>query len=314
MGLCCVGNIKKSLLELIGNTPMVELSNFNQKYQTQATIIAKLESFNPLGSSKDRVGYNLIQSALKKGLIDISTTIIEPTSGNTGIGLAYVCAIMKMKLILTMPETMSQERIKLLKALGAEVILTDGMLAMKGAIMKAEELAKEIPNSYIPQQFENEANSEIHRQTTAQEILNDTDGKVDIFVAGVGTGGTITGIGEVLKQHNPNTYIVAVEPDTSPLLSGGTAGSHKLQGIGANFIPSILNTKIYDEVVPVSAENAYEMVRVLGKTDGILCGISSGAALYAGLQLALKKENAGKNIVVLLPDSGERYLSTDLFK
>lgn len=314
MRLYFVGNIKKSLLDLIGNTPMVELTNFNQINQTKATIIAKLESFNPLGSSKDRVGYHMIMSALNKGIIDKSTTIIEPTSGNTGIGLAYVCAIMGMKLILTMPETMSQERIKLLKALGADVILTDGMLAMKGSILKAEELAKKIPNSYIPQQFENEANSEIHRETTAKEIIEDTDGKVDIFIAGVGTGGTITGIGEVLKQYNPQIHIVAVEPDTSPLLSGGTAGPHKLQGIGANFIPSILNTQIYDEVYPVSTDNAYEMARTLAKTDGILCGISSGAALYAGLQLALKTENAGKNIVVLLPDSGERYLSTDLFK
>lgn len=309
-----MANIKKSLLELIGNTPLVELTNFNAKHNTKATIIGKIESFNPLGSAKDRVGYAMIQTALKAGKIDENTTIIEPTSGNTGIGLAFVCASMNMKLILTLPETMSVERINLLKALGAEVVLTNGSLGMKGAIEKAKELSTEIENSYIPQQFENPANPEIHRQTTAQEILKDTDGNVDIFVASVGTGGTITGIGEALKQYNPNIKVVAVEPKNSAVLSGEQAGLHKLQGIGAEFIPKILNTKIYDEIIPVSDDDAYKLTNELAKSDGILTGISSGAALFAALQLSLREENKGKSIVVLLPDTGERYLSTDLFK
>lgn len=309
-----MANIKKSLLELIGNTPLVELANFNSNNETKATIIAKLESFNPLGSAKDRVGYAMIKEALETGKINKDTTIIEPTSGNTGIGLAFVCASMNIKLILTLPETMSVERINLLKALGAQVILTEGSLGMKGAIQKANDLALEIENSFIPQQFENIANPEIHRQTTAQEIIRDTDGKVDIFVAGVGTGGTVTGVGEVLKQHNKDVKVIAVEPLSSPVLSGKQAGPHKIQGIGAGFVPKILNTNIYDEVIPVSNEDAFKTANKLAKSDGILCGISSGAALYAALQVSLREENKGKNIVVLLPDTGERYLSTDLFK
>lgn len=309
-----MANIKKSLLELIGNTPLVELTNFNSNNEAKATIIAKLESFNPLGSAKDRVGYAMIKEALETGKINKDTTIIEPTSGNTGIGLAFVCASMNIKLILTLPETMSVERINLLKALGAQVILTEGSLGMKGAIQKANDLALEIKNSFIPQQFENIANPEIHKQTTAKEIIRDTDGKVDIFVAGVGTGGTITGVGEVLKQHNKDVKVIAVEPLNSPVLSGKQAGPHKIQGIGAGFVPKILNTNIYDEVIPVSNGDAFKTANQLAKSDGILCGISSGAALYAALQVSLREENKGKNIVVLLPDTGERYLSTDLFK
>lgn len=309
-----MSNIKKSLLELIGNTPLVELSNFNEAHNTKATIIAKLESFNPLGSAKDRIGYAMLNEALLSGKINTETVIIEPTSGNTGIGLAYVCAIKKMKLILTMPETMSVERMSLLKALGATLVLTDGALGMKGAIAKANEIAGETQNSFIPQQFENPANPEIHRTTTAQEILRDTDSKVDIFVAGVGTGGTITGVGEVLKQHIANVKIVAVEPANSAVLSGNSPGKHGLQGIGAGFIPKALNTSVYDEIITIKEEDAYKAASELAKSDGILVGISSGAALAAALQLALKDCNQGKNIVVLLPDTGERYLSTDLYK
>lgn len=309
-----MSNIKKSLLELIGNTPLVELSNFNEKNNARATIIAKLESFNPLGSAKDRISYAMIESAFEQGKINSGTTIIEPTSGNTGIGLAYVCAIMKLNLILTMPETMSIERVNLLKALGSQVVLTEGALGMKGAIKKAEELALEIENSFIPQQFENIANPEVHRKTTAREILRDTGGDIDVFVAGVGTGGTITGVGEVLKQHNPNIKIIAVEPKSSAVLSGEKPAPHKIQGIGAGFIPKILNTKIYDEIITVSNEDAFRAANELAKSDGILAGISSGAALHAALTISKRTEFAGKRIVVLLPDTGERYLSTDLFK
>ncbi len=309
-----MSNIKKSLIELIGNTPLVELSNFNKNNNTKGTIIAKLESFNPLGSVKDRVGYAMIKTGQEQGKINANTTIIEPTSGNTGIGLAYVAASMGLKLILTMPETMSVERINLLKALGAKIILTQGALGMKGAIQKAEELSQEIENSYIPQQFENPANPDIHRKTTAVEILTDTEGKVDVFIAGVGTGGTITGIGEVLKQNIPNVKIIAVEPKSSAVLSGEKAAPHKIQGIGAGFVPKALNTNVYDEIITVSNEDAFKTSNQLAKSDGILVGISSGAALYAALTVSLREEYKGKNIVVLLPDTGERYLSTDLFK
>lgn len=305
--------IKKSLVELIGNTPLVELTNYNKKHEIKALLTAKLEAFNPLGSVKDRVGYAMIKAAFDAGLIDNDSVIIEPTSGNTGIGLAFVCASYGLKLILTMPETMSVERMNLLSALGAELVLTDGKLGMKGAISKAEELAKEINRAFIPQQFENPANPQIHRETTALEILRDTDGDIAAFVAGVGTGGTITGVGEVLKKNNPNVKIVAVEPLSSPVLSGGVAGPHKLQGIGAGFLPKVLNTEVYDEIITVSNEDAFKSASELAKTDGILCGISSGAALFAATQLAKRSEFVGKRIVVLFPDTGERYLSTDLY-
>ncbi|MEG0691666.1 MAG: cysteine synthase A [Oscillospiraceae bacterium] len=309
-----MSNIKKSLTELIGNTPLVELTNYNQNNDLQATIVAKLESFNPLGSAKDRIGYAMIQSAFEAKKINEHSTIIEPTSGNTGIGLAFVCASYQLKLILTMPETMSVERMNLLKALGAELVLTEGALGMKGAIAKAEELSSTIENSFIPQQFENPANPQIHRETTALEILRDTDEKVDIFIAGIGTGGTITGVGEVLKKNNPNTRIIAVEPLSSAILSGEKPGPHKIQGIGAGFVPKTLNTKIYDEIIKVSNDDAFKASNELAKSDGILCGISSGAALFAATQVAKRSEFEGKRIVVLLPDTGERYLSTDLYK
>jgi len=306
--------IAKSLTDLIGNTPLLELTNYNKDNSLEAKVIAKLEYFNPAGSVKDRIGYAMIKDAEEKGLINKDTVIIEPTSGNTGVGLAFVAAAKGYRLILTMPETMSIERRNLLKALGAELVLTPGPDGMKGAIKKAEELVEQAPNSFIPQQFENPANPEIHRKTTAEEIWRDTDGKVDIFVAGVGTGGTITGVGEVLKQKNPNIRIVAVEPFDSPILSGGNAGSHKIQGIGANFIPKVLNTKIIDEIFKVQNHEAYETSRKLSKTEGLLVGISSGAVVFAATQIARRPENKGKSIVVLLPDSGERYLSTDLFQ
>jgi len=306
--------IAKSLVELIGNTPLLELSNFNKEKEVLANVIAKLEYFNPGGSVKDRIGYAMVVDAEKKGLLNKDTLIIEPTSGNTGIALAYVAAAKGYKLILTMPETMSMERRNLLTALGAELVLTPGPQGMKGAIAKAEELKVNNPNSIILQQFENESNPEIHRNTTALEIYNDTDGNVDIFVAGVGTGGTVTGVGEVLKAKNPNVKIVAVEPVASPVISGGKPGAHKIQGIGAGFIPKNLNVDIIDEVILVSNEDSFKTSKDLARTEGLLVGISAGAAVHAAVELAKREENKGKNIVVLLPDTGERYLSTDLYK
>lgn len=305
--------IAESLLDLVGKTPMLKMSRFAEACGASANIIGKLEYFNPLGSSKDRVGKAMIEDAEKKGLLKEGTVIIEPTSGNTGIGLAYASVIKGYKLILTMPENMSQERIKLLKALSAEIVLTPKEKGMQGAIDKANELAAEIGDAYIPAQFENEANPNIHKITTAQEILHDTYGHVDYFVAGVGTGGTLTGVGETLKAFNKNTKIIAVEPKDSPVLKGGQAAPHALQGIGANFVPKILNTSIIDDIVDVTTEQAYNAVRCAAETEGLLVGISSGAALFAAATIAVRDENAGKNIVVLLPDSGERYLSTDLF-
>ena len=307
-------NIKKSLTELIGNTPLLKLSRFAGQRGLVAEIDAKLEYFNPLGSVKDRAAYAMILDAEEKGLLNKDTVIIEPTSGNTGVGLAFVAAARGYQLILTMPETMSVERRKLVAALGAKLVLTDGKLGMKGAIAKAEELHRENPNSFIPQQFENPANPEAHRQTTALEILRDTDKKVDIFVAGVGTGGTLTGIGEVLKREIPGVKIVAVEPKNSPVISGGQPGPHGLQGIGAGFIPGNLNVDIIDEVMQVENEEAYAASREAARTEGLLVGISSGAALHAASVLAARPQNAGKRIVVLFPDTGERYLSTPLFE
>ncbi len=309
-----MAKIAKSLLELIGNTPLVQLDRFAQKEGLNARILAKVESFNPLGSVKDRVGYALIAYAEEKGLIDSDTLIIEPTSGNTGIGLAYTAAIKGYRLILTMPESMSRERRSLLKALGAELVLTPAAKGMQGAIDKAEELRAEHANSYIPGQFTNPANAEAHRHTTAQEILRDMDGTVDFFVSAIGTGGTITGIGEVLKAHDPETRVIAVEPAASPVLSGGKPGPHKIQGIGAGFVPEVLNTKIYDEIITVENDDAFAAARLASQTEGLLVGISSGAALHAAEVLAKRPENAGKTIVVLLPDTGERYLSTELFE
>jgi cysteine synthase len=309
-----MAKISKHLTDLIGKTPLLELSNFNKENHTLGTIIAKLEYFNPGGSVKDRIGYAMIDDAEKKGQIKNNTVIIEPTSGNTGIALALVAASKGYRLILTMPETMSMERRNLLKALGAELVLTPGSEGMKGAIRKAEELSLTISNSFIPQQFNNLANPEIHRQTTAEEIWNDTDGKVDIFISGVGTGGTITGVGEVLKKRKPGVKIIAVEPTDSAVLSGGNPGPHKIQGIGAGFIPNVLNTKIIDEIITVKNEDAFEASRTLAKIEGLLVGISSGAAIHAALQVAQRSENIGKNIVVILPDTGERYLSTILYQ
>lgn len=306
--------IAKNLTDLIGNTPLLELTNFNKKHELAGKLIGKLEYFNPTGSVKDRVGFAMIEDAEKKGILKKGSVIIEPTSGNTGIGLAFVAAAKGYKLIITMIETMSMERRKLLKSLGAEIVLTPEAEGMKGAINKAKELAAQIPNSFIPQQFENDANPEMHRKTTAEEIWRDTDGQVDIFICGVGTGGTITGVGEVLKERNPNVKIIAVEPYNSQVLSGGTPGPHQLQGLGANFIPKVLNTDILDEIIPVKNKDAFETARELGKIEGLLVGISSGAAVYAGVQVAKRPENKGKNIVVLLPDTGERYLSTSLFE
>lgn len=308
-----MSNIYKNLTELIGNTPLLEITNYNKENNLEATLIAKLEYFNPAGSVKDRIAYAMITTAEDKGLLQKDSVIIEATSGNTGIGLAFVSASKGYRLILTMPETMSIERRNLLKAYGAELVLTDGAKGMKGAIEKAEELAKEIPNSFIPGQFINEANPTIHRKTTGPEIWKDTDGKVDIFVSGVGTGGTITGTGEYLKSQNPNIKIIAVEPVGSPVLSGGKGGPHKIQGIGAGFIPEILNTKVYDEIIKVDNEDAFKASRTIASAEGLLVGISSGAALHAATLLAKKEENKGKTIVVLLPDTGERYLSTPLF-
>lgn len=303
----------KSADELIGNTPLLELSHLEKKFNLKAKIFAKLEYFNVTGSIKDRVAKSMIIEAEKSGILKPNSVIIEPTSGNTGIGLASVGTSRGYKVIIVMPETMSKERRQLIKAYGAELVLTDGSKGMNGAIEKAEELAKEIPNSFITGQFTNPANPAIHRDTTGPEIWKDTEGKIDILVAGVGTGGTITGIGEFLKSKNPKIKIVAVEPASSPVLSKGIAGSHKIQGIGAGFIPKVLNTKIYDEIIPINDEEAFETGRLLGQTEGILIGISSGAALSAALKLANQDENAGKNIVVILPDTGDRYLSTALF-
>lgn len=307
-------NISKSLTELIGNTPLLELTRYNEKHQLLGKVIAKLEYFNPMGSVKDRVANAMITDAEAKNLINSDTVIIEPTSGNTGVGLAFVAASKGYKLILTMPDTMSIERRNLLSALGAELVLTPGAEGMKGAINKAIELSEKYPNSYIPQQFENPSNPNVHKVTTAVEILRDTDEKVDILVAGVGTGGTISGTGEVLKSKLPNVKIVAVEPEGSAVISGESPGPHKIQGIGAGFIPKNLNVSILDEVIKVTNEQAFETSRALAEQEGLLVGISSGAALYAATLLALRPENEGKHIVVILPDTGERYLSTPLFE
>jgi cysteine synthase A len=308
-----MAKIAKHLTDLIGNTPLLELTNFNKANDVKAKIIAKLEYFNPASSVKDRIGFAMIDTAERAGLINKETTIIEPTSGNTGIALAFVAASKGYKLILTMPETFSVERRNILKALGAELVLTPGPEGMAGAIKKAEELHLNTPNSFIPQQFKNPANPEIHRKTTAEEIWRDTDGKVDIFIGGVGTGGTITGVGEVLKKHNPNVQIIAVEPADSPVLSGGQKGPHKIQGIGAGFVPDVLNRSIIDEIITVKNDEAFAISRALAKNEGLLVGISSGAATTAALKVALRPENKGKVIVVLLPDTGERYLSTQLY-
>ncbi len=300
--------IANNMTELIGNTPLVKINKL-----TNANIFAKIESFNPAGSIKDRPALNMIEKAEKEGLINKDTVIIEPTSGNTGIGLAMVCAIKGYKMILTMPETMSLERRKLLKAYGAEIILTEGSKGMQGSVDKAIELSKKYPNSFIPQQFDNPANPEAHIKTTAEEILHDTDGKVDVIVAGAGTGGTITGIAKGLKSHNPQIKAIAVEPESSQVLAGKPAGAHKIQGIGANFVPKNFDYNVVDEIIPVSDEDAFETARKLAKAEGILCGISSGAAMYAAAEIAKRPEYKNKMIVVILPDSGERYLSSELF-
>ncbi len=308
-----MANIAHNLIDLIGNTPLLELSRTEKNERLKARIIVKLELFNPARSVKDRVGFAMLDDAERRGLINKDTTIIEPTSGNTGIGLALVSAIRGYHLILTMPEAMSLERRKLLKALGAELVLTPAYEGMAGAIRKAQELAQEIGNAFIPQQFENKANAEIHRKTTAEEIWRDTDGKVDILVAGIGTGGTITGVGEVLKKYNPHIQVIAVEPDSSPVLSGGKPGPHKIQGIGAGFVPKVLNTTIYDEIIRIKDEEAYDRGRQLARTDGVLTGVSSAAAVAAAIRIAKRPENEKKNIVVILPDTGERYLSTPIY-
>lgn len=308
-----MAGIAKNLTDLIGNTPMLELGNYSKSEGVEARLIAKLEYFNPAGSVKDRIGYAMIRDAEEKGLINKDTVIIEPTSGNTGIALAFVAAAKGYRLIITLPDNFSMERRNLMKALGAELVLTPAQEGMNGAIQKAKELAEEIPNSFIPQQFENPSNPEMHRKTTAEEIWRDTEGKVDIFVAGVGTGGTLTGVAEVLKSRNKDVRIVAVEPADSAVLSGGKRGPHKIQGIGAGFIPKVLNTAIIDEVFPVENEDAYETSRKLAKREGLLVGISSGAAVYAAAQIGKRPENKGKNIVIILPDTGERYLSAGLY-
>ena len=308
-----MSKIYTSADQLIGKTPLLEFTHIEKAENLEAKLIAKLEYFNPAGSVKDRIAKAMIEDAEKKGLLKPGSVIIEPTSGNTGIGLAAVAAAKGYKIIIVMPETMSVERRQLMKAYGAELVLTEGAKGMKGAIAKAAELAQQTPNSFIPGQFVNPANPKIHRDTTGPEIWEDTDGKVDIFVAGVGTGGTITGVGEFLKSKNPNIKVVAVEPATSAVLSTGVADAHKIQGIGAGFVPDVLNTKIYDEIIPVQNEDAFITGKLIGKKEGVLVGISSGAALWAGIQLAKRPENKGKNIVVLLPDTGDRYLSTALF-
>lgn len=308
-----MSKIYTSADQLIGKTPIVEFTNIEKSEGLEAKILAKLEYFNPAGSVKDRIAKQMIDEAEKSGQLKPDSVIIEPTSGNTGIGLASVAAARGYRIIIVMPETMSIERRQLMKAYGAELVLTEGVKGMKGAIEKADELAKEIPNSFIPGQFVNPSNPKAHFETTGPEIWEDTDGKVDIFVAGVGTGGTVTGVGQYLKSKNPNVKIVAVEPESSPVLSKGTAGSHKIQGIGAGFVPKVLDTKIYDEIIAVSNEDAFATGKTVGRKEGVLVGISSGAALHAGIELAKRPENKGKNIVVLLPDTGDRYLSTPLF-
>ncbi|MBO6193447.1 MAG: cysteine synthase A [Clostridiales bacterium] len=308
-----MSKVYTSAAQLIGNTPLLELTNIEKKYDLKAKIVAKLEYFNPAGSVKDRIAKAMIEDAEAKGALKPGATIIEPTSGNTGIGLASVAAAKGYRLIITMPETMSVERRQIMKAYGAELVLTEGAKGMKGAIAKAEELSKEIENSFIPGQFVNPANPAAHKATTGPEIWEDTDGEVDIFIAGVGTGGTITGVGEYLKSKKESVKVVAVEPADSPVLSKGTAGSHKIQGIGAGFVPDVLNTGVYDEVIPVTNDDAFAAGKDLGKTEGVLVGISSGAALHAAIELAKRPENVGKTIVALLPDTGDRYLSTALF-
>ncbi len=308
-----MSNIYTSADQLIGKTPLLELTHLEKELKLEAKILAKLEYFNPAGSVKDRIAKAMIDDAEAKGALKPGSVIIEPTSGNTGIGLASVAAARGYRIIIVMPETMSVERRQLMKAYGAELVLTEGAKGMKGAIAKAEELAKEIPGGFIPGQFVNPANPAAHKATTGPEIWEDTDGKVDIFVAGVGTGGTITGVGEYLKSQNPNVKVVAVEPATSPVLSKGTAGAHKIQGIGAGFVPAVLDTKVYDEIIPVENEAAFAIGKKIGKTEGVLVGISSGAAVWAAVELAKRPENKGKTIVALLPDTGDRYLSTPLF-
>ncbi|HAX73117.1 MAG TPA: cysteine synthase A [Firmicutes bacterium] len=309
-----MGQISKSLVELIGNTPMLQVDSFSAYHELKGEIVAKLESFNPCSSVKDRIAYAMITEGIENGKLTDGSVIIEPTSGNTGIGLAFVAAAKGFELTLVMPETMSIERRNILTALGANLVLTPGVLGMKGAIEKAKELLEVIPNSVMLQQFENPANPQIHRLTTAEEIWRDTDGKIDVFISGVGTGGTITGVGEVLKERNPNIKIVAVEPTASPVLSGGKPGPHKIQGIGAGFVPKILNTEVIDEIITVSNDDAFLTSRELAQTEGLLVGISSGAAMYAAKVLASQEQYAGKRIVVLLPDTGERYLSTGLYQ
>ena len=308
-----MANIYKNTLELIGNTPLVEVMNIEKELGLEARVLVKLEYLNPAGSVKDRIAKAMIEDAEKKGILKEGSVIIEPTSGNTGIGLASIAAVKGYRMILTMPETMSVERRNILKAYGAEVVLTEGSQGMKGAIAKANELAKEIPNSFIPGQFVNAANPAAHRATTGPEIWNDTDGEVDIFVAGVGTGGTLTGVGEYLKSQKADVKVVAIEPATSPVLSEGKAGAHKIQGIGAGFVPDVLNTKVYDEIIAIENDDAFATSKQFGKLEGILVGISSGAALKGAIELAKRPENKGKTIVALLPDSGDRYYSTPLF-